>query len=124
MNTAPRIINNTESDEYYFEEGCFIWELSNSNNDEALSIARARVLPNTATKLHTLAHTIERYIILEGKGDVTLGETTPVSVSAGDVIIIPENCPQAICNTGNQDLVFMVLCTPRFVIENYQECTA
>jgi mannose-6-phosphate isomerase-like protein (cupin superfamily) len=121
MKADPIIINNTENDEYYFEEGCFIWELSNSADDKNLSIARARVLPNTATKLHRLSNTIERYIILEGKGEVTLGEATPVPVSAGDVVIIPENCPQAIRNTDNADLVFMVLCTPRFVIENYHE---
>lgn len=122
MNNAPIIISNTESDEYYFEEGCFIWELSNSDNDQELSIARARVLPNTSTKLHRLSNTIERYIILAGQGDVTLGEQLPTTVSAGDVVIIPKNCPQAIHNTGAEDLVFMVVCTPRFIVENYHEC--
>lgn len=120
MTITPQIINNTETDEYYFEEGCYIWELSNSENDEALSIARARVLPNTETKLHKLAKTIERYIILEGKGEVTLDKKT-IHVSTGDVVIIPADCPQAIKNTGDVDLVFMVLCTPRFVLENYSD---
>lgn len=121
MNNAPMIINNTESDEYYFEEGCFIWELSNSSNDETLSIARARVLPNTATKLHTLSKTIERYIILEGHGEVHLGQAEPKKVTVGDVVIIPADCPQAITNTGTTDLIFMVLCTPRFVIHHYND---
>ena len=122
MKNAPMIINNTESDEYYFEEGCFIWELSNSNEDEALSIARARVLPNTATKLHALSKTIERYIILEGYGEVRLGKDKPAKVTVGDVVIIPENCPQAIINTGANDLIFMVLCTPRFALHHLSDC--
>lgn len=116
------IISNQESDEYYFEEGCYIWELSNSEKDSHLSIARARVLPNTSTKLHTLTKTVERYIILEGTGKVILGDQRPQMVKAGDVVIIPEGCPQAICNTGDTDLQFMVLCTPRFIVENYSEC--
>jgi mannose-6-phosphate isomerase-like protein (cupin superfamily) len=119
---TPQIISTDEGSEYYFEEGCYIWEQSNSAVDEDLSIARARVLANTATKRHKLANTTERYIILEGTGEVILGENTITAVSKGDVVIIPPNCPQAINNTGTIDLVFMVLCTPRFIIENYSEC--
>ena len=61
------------SKEYYFQEGCFINELSNSEDDAELSIARARVAPGVTTKLHKLSDTIERYVILEGEGVVELG---------------------------------------------------
>jgi mannose-6-phosphate isomerase-like protein (cupin superfamily) len=115
------IIHNDENREYYFHEGCYILELSNSNKDPELSIARARVLPGTATQLHSLSSTIERYIILEGQGEVTLDEQPATPVFKGDVVIIPENCPQAICNTGKNDLVFLAICTPRFVENNYRE---
>jgi len=118
----PRIIKSKTSDEYYFKEGCYILELSNSNVDPKLSIARVRVLPNTQTKLHMLSRTIERYIILEGQGDVILGDSkTQQSVTPNDVVIIPENCPQAIKNTGDNDLIFLALCTPRFQTINYSE---
>ena len=118
------IISPEESSEYYFEEGCYIWELSNSDMDPDLSIARARVLAGTSTKLHKLFNTIERYVILAGQANVFLGADAPtaIAVKQGDVIIIPANCPQAITNTGNSDLLFMVLCTPRFVAKNYSEC--
>ncbi len=131
----PSIIGNDESDEYYFEEGCYIWELSNSDTDSDVSIARARVLPQTETKLHRLASTVERYIILQGQGEVTLGQHNEVELSnheahitemvnIGDVIIIPENCPQSIKNTGLDDLIFLVVCTPRFVVDNYMDITS
>ncbi|MFT5117259.1 MAG: hypothetical protein ACI9NY_000788, partial [Kiritimatiellia bacterium] len=36
----PQIISTDEGSEYYFEEGCYIWEQSNSAVDQDLSIAR------------------------------------------------------------------------------------
>lgn len=122
---SPIIMHNDESSEYFFEEGCYILELSNSDKDSNLSVARARLSPNTQTKLHKLNKTIERYIILQGQGDVMLGnaemEYSVKSVKSNDVVIIPENHPQAIKNTGDSDLIFLVICTPRFKVENYSE---
>lgn len=122
---SPIIIHNDDSSEYFFEEGCYILELSNSDKDSNLSVARARLSPNTQTKLHKLNKTIERYIILQGQGDVMLGnaemEYSVKSVKSNDVVIIPENHPQAIKNTGDSDLIFLVICTPRFKVENYSE---
>ena len=122
---SPIIIHNDESSEYFFEEGCYILELSNSDKDSNLSVARARLSPNTQTKLHKLNKTIERYIILQGQGDVMLGnsemECSVKNVKSNDVVIIPENHPQAIKNTGDSDLIFLVICTPRFKVENYSE---
>ena len=123
--TSPIIIHNEESSEYFFEEGCYILECSNSDSDPSLSIARARLEPNTQTKLHKLDKTIERYIILQGQGEVTLGDSTMnclvQNIKANDVVIIPKNYPQSIKNTGNQDLIFLVICTPRFNADNYSD---
>lgn len=52
----------------FFEEGCFIVEISNSSDDPEVSIARARVEPGRATQWHRLMGISERYVILEGKG--------------------------------------------------------
>ena len=122
---SPIIIHNEVSSEYFFEEGCYILECSNSDSDPSLSIARARLEPNTQTKLHKLDKTIERYIILQGQGEVTLGDSTMnclvQNIKANDVVIIPKNYPQSIKNTGNQDLIFLVICTPRFNADNYSD---
>ena len=117
----PTVLKTDNSQEYFFKEGCYILELSNSTLDEGLSIARARVEPGVETKLHQLSNTIERYIILEGEGEVTLGGLAPQTVTKNDVVIIPADCPQSIVNTGKKDLVFLVVCTPRFLPENYRE---
>jgi len=114
-------IIHTESDqEYFFKEGCYILELSNSEQDEGLSIARARVTPGVSTQCHQLSQTIERYIILSGEGLVSLNRQSPQKVVQNDVVIIPKNCPQSIKNIGSSDLIFLVICTPRFLPENYQ----
>jgi len=105
--------------EYYFDEGCFITELSNSISDEQLSIARARVEPGKTTKWHYLKNTTERYVILEGEGIVEIGELAERVVTAGDVVIIPSETRQRISNSGKDDLIFLALCTPCFTTDAY-----
>ena len=102
------------ADEYFFAEGCFITELSNSPNDPGLSIARARLEPGKTTRWHSLVDTAERYVIVQGSGEVQLGKSVPTAVAAGDVVIIPPGVPQRIKNSGQTDLLFLAICTPRF----------
>ena len=113
------IFRPDSGDEVYTDERCHILEMSNSTMDEALSIARARVEPGVTTALHRLKGTIERYVILEGRGEVEIAGGSVECVKAGDVVLIPANAAQRITNTGDRDLVFLALCTPRFRPENY-----
>jgi len=108
-------------DEYLTEERCYITELSNSEDDPDVSIARARVKPDTTTRWHRLNGTIERYSIISGAGLMELGDQTPQHVKQGDTILIPSMCAQRITNTGNEDLIFLAVCTPRFTDDNYQD---
>ena len=103
-----------ESNEYFFHEGCFILEVSNTPEDPALSVARARVPPGQTTRWHYLRDVTERYLILSGDGEVDIGSDPPCPVAAGCVVIIPAGTKQRIRNTGSDDLVFWALCTPRF----------
>lgn len=107
--------------EYYFDEGCYINELSNTENDPAVSIARARVAPGVVTRWHRLRDTVERYVILSGKGRVEVGDLPAQDVSAGAVVVIPAQCRQRIANTGAEDLVFLAICSPRFLREAYED---
>ncbi|NOQ89661.1 MAG: cupin domain-containing protein [Gammaproteobacteria bacterium] len=115
----PCIKKRDHSAEYFFTEGCFITELSNTSDDPALSIARARVEPGKTTRWHSLHGVTERYVIIEGCGLVEVGKLDPQLVSAGDSVIIPAGVRQRISNTGEHDLVFLALCTPRFTEAAY-----
>lgn len=105
--------------EYFFVEGCYINELSNGGLDPDVSIARARVTPGVTTQWHRLNNTTERYVILEGEGEVEIGDCAPKQVKTGDVVIIPPQTKQRITNTSQQDLIFLAICSPRFQERNY-----
>jgi mannose-6-phosphate isomerase-like protein (cupin superfamily) len=118
---TPEIRKYIDSEERYIEEDCYIKELSNSESDEELSIARARVAPGVTTRWHRLQNIAERYYIIEGEGIVEIGELEPQRVVAGDVVLIPPNCRQRIHNPARSDLIFLALCTPRFKVSAYQQ---
>ena len=117
----PLILHHDPDSEYYFREGCFITELSNGDHDPGVSLARARVEPGRTTAWHALSDTTERYVILEGRGRVEIGELQPRDVKPGDVVVIPAGCRQRIASTGTGDLVFLAVCTPRFRPESYTD---
>ncbi|MBT2971468.1 MAG: cupin [gamma proteobacterium symbiont of Ctena orbiculata] len=114
-----KILRHDASKEYFFQEGCFINELSNHDGDGALSIARARVEPGVTTRLHRLNRSAERYCIISGEGEVEVEGLPAQSVAAGDVVLIPPGSSQRISNRGEVDLVFIALCTPRFDPRDY-----
>jgi mannose-6-phosphate isomerase-like protein (cupin superfamily) len=105
--------------EFATSERCAIVEVSNSEADPDVSIARARVAPGEMTQWHRVAGTAERYVILEGTGRVEVGDDVREVVTVGDVVLIPPDCPQRIANIGECDLLFLAICTPRFRADNY-----
>jgi mannose-6-phosphate isomerase-like protein (cupin superfamily) len=107
--------------EFYTDEGCFIIELSNTPQDEAVSIARARVEPGVTTRWHRLRGITERYVMVEGRGRVELGDHPPREIGPGEVVIIQAMQRQRIANVGKGDLIFLAICTPRFRRECYEE---
>jgi mannose-6-phosphate isomerase-like protein (cupin superfamily) len=107
--------------EKYISEKCYITELSNSPDDPDVSIARARVEPGVTTRWHRLKGISERYFILSGKGLVEVGEQPPQEVIAGDVVLIPQMCRQRITNIGNDNLIFLAVCTPRYTHDAYED---
>ena len=113
---------------YYFnpqnkfssDERCDINELLNQELDDSCSIAKACVAPGIKTQLHCVQHTSERYVILQGKGEVLINHETPRSVTCLDTVFIPPGVAQQIINTGDEELQFLCICTPRFKQENYR----
>ena len=117
----PQILTIDRGVEVYTPERCYIIELANTPDDPSASIALARVVPGVTTRWHRLAGTIERYVIIEGRGRVEVGDLAPRDVAAGDVVIIPPLCRQRITNIGKNDLTFLAICTPRFEQKNYED---
>ena len=85
------------------------------------SLRRVRVEPGVTTRLHRLRGITERYVVIQGLGRVEVGTLPPSLVAPGDVVYIPPGCPQRIENPGDADLVFLAVCTPRFVPEAYED---
>jgi mannose-6-phosphate isomerase-like protein (cupin superfamily) len=52
---------------------------------------------------------------------VEIGDLPAQEVTSGDVVLIPPLCPQRICNIGSEDLIFLALCTPRFLGDDYED---
>jgi len=120
MTIEPVIRHISEADEYYFREGCFILEYHNCEHDSEVSIARARVNPGQRTRVHRLREISERYLVLSGEGVVHVADHQEKVVS-GSLVMIPPGVAQSIENTGETDLVFLAICSPRFSLDAYEE---
>lgn len=105
--------------EFYTNERCYIVEMHNRRDDKECSIVRARVVPGITTQLHALQDIDERYVILEGEGVIEIDNGSPTTVQPLDVIAIPAGVSQRITNTGQSDLIFLCVCTPRFREDAY-----
>jgi len=101
------------------DEHCDINELLNIKEDANCSIAKATVEVGVSTQLHAVKDTVERYVILDGQGEVEINHHAPQLVNYLDVVSIPAGQSQKITNTGTKPLVFLCICTPRFRQENY-----
>jgi mannose-6-phosphate isomerase-like protein (cupin superfamily) len=104
--------------EFWTEERCFITELLNCEASPQASLAVARVEPGVTTQLHRMAGTIERYIVRKGEGVVEIDGVSQ-RLTIGDQAVIPAGAAQRITNTGDGDLEFYCVCTPRFVPDSY-----
>lgn len=104
--------------EFFTPERCFITELMNTPESPETSLAVARVEPGVTTQLHSLTGVTERYVVRKGEGLVEIDGVTHM-LRLGDTAVIPAGAAQRITNTGDEDLEFYCLCTPRFVPESY-----
>ena len=99
-------------------ERCYILELLNCDQYPEVSIARTRVEPGMITQQHTLS-VHEVYVIEDGVGIMYLEGKPPFEVRPGDVVSIPNHASQQIRNTGQDDLIFLCVCTPKFSQDYY-----
>lgn len=97
------------------KDGSEIRELLAHRNSciQKQSLAEARVAPGSSTTPHYHPLTEEIYYILEGTGQMHLGDETQ-TVGPGDAIAIPPGQVHAITNTGTTTLKFLCCCAPGY----------
>ncbi len=115
---ADRVIPAAPQAEFETRERCFVTEVVNAADVPSFSLARARVEPGVTTELHAL-DVDEWYVIERGAGLVEVDREPAVAVAEGDVVPIPRGTPQRITNPGDEDLVILCVCLPRFTAEGY-----
>jgi mannose-6-phosphate isomerase-like protein (cupin superfamily) len=121
---GPELRRPDPGEETLTAEGCHILETWNRGQDPDLSVARARVAPGVTTRWHRLQGIAERYLILSGQGVAEVKGLGSTPVQTGDLLYIPAGLAQRIRNTGEDDLLFYALCTPRFRWAAYEDIEA
>lgn len=100
-------------------ERCYVRERLNDPRVPGLSLARCRVEPGVTTERHRLS-VAEWYVVERGRGRMEVGDDPAFDVGPGDAVAIPAGVAQRITNTGDGDLVFHCVCTPRFTPSCYE----
>lgn len=77
------------------------------------SLAEARVAPGESTSAHYHPRTEEIYYILEGQGEMRLGNEVRL-VGPGDAIAIPPGLVHQITNRGRETLKLLCCCAPGY----------
>lgn len=75
------------------------------------SVAHAALKPGESSLPHRLRKSVEVYYILEGVGEMHIGDESR-KVKPGDIIYIPASSTQYIRNTGESDLSFLCMVSP------------
>jgi len=119
MPAVPAFWRHDLTKEFTTPERCSVLE-TYAVDEESMSIARARVERGITTAWHIVEHTIERYLIIEGRGRVEVDDLPATDVVPGDVVHVPAGTRQRITNIGERDLIFYCVCTPRFQQQNYR----
>lgn len=100
---------------YLTKDGSEVRELMHPSvhGNRNQSLAEARVPPGGITALHRHRASEELYSVLEGTGQMTLGDKR-FAVAAGDTVCIPPGTPHRIENTGAGTLKILCCCAPPY----------
>ena len=83
------------------------------------SLAEELLPPGKSVSPHHHEVLEEVYYILEGTGEMTVGDETR-EVGAGDAIYIPKHNRHTLTNTGAQIMRILLVCGPAFYFEDHR----
>lgn len=84
---------------------------SHDNAESPLSIGYFRLEPGGSGPKHHHENEVEVYIVIKGKGKVTLGEQD-IEVQPGTLVYVPPKMEHQTCNTGTAALEFYGIFSP------------
>ena len=67
--------------------------------------------PGQAQKVHAHPGADKLYYVVEGSGEFTVGDEKR-TLSAGEVLYVPEDIPHGVVNNGKYPLAVMIVITP------------
>ena len=77
------------------------------------------IYPGGSVPLHD-HETVETYTILQGEGEMTVGDETQ-HVVKGDTVYMDENVPHRLVNTGKEHLHMMFVYAPYVVVDHWAQ---
>ena len=86
-------------------------------NAQGLSLAEVTIMPDGQSREHYHHDIEEAYYLLKGQAQMTLDEEMR-TVGPGDTIVIAPGARHRIVNTGDTDLVMIVVCAPAWRLED------
>jgi len=100
---------------YVTRDGSVIRELLHPSvhGNRAQSLAEAEIPPGFTTTLHRHTRTEELYHVIDGAGQMTLGEES-FEVRTGDTVCIAPGMPHRISNPGPGVLRILCCCAPAY----------
>lgn len=77
--------------------------------DVDINLVVWNLLPGQETDSHKHPENAHTFIILTGKGEYIREHNSPVSISAGDFVIIPRDTVHLIRNTGSEAMSYLAV---------------
>lgn len=113
------IVNLEDAKPFITKDGSEIRELLAHRNSSIRnqSLAEARIPPGMTTTPHHHPRSEEIYFILQGEGQMTIGDQSH-DVRMGDAIAIPPGSVHKIRNTGSEILRLLCCCAPGYEHED------
>jgi len=101
---------------YTTKDGSLIRELMHPgiHGSSRQSLAEAIIPAGATTVLHRHLESEEIYHILEGFGEMVLGDES-FEVAAGDTVLIPSGAPHKVRNSGDVPLKILCCCSPPYL---------
>jgi mannose-6-phosphate isomerase-like protein (cupin superfamily) len=110
-----KIVNRSSANTIRTRHGSVITPLIDRTTSEVTqcSLAEEHLPPGHAVTPHFHRATEEIYYVVDGSGEMTVGDET-VPVTIGDAVFIPRNARHSLKNTGTVPMRIVLVCGPAF----------